>query len=191
MELSTKKTSLQNMAQEVRGMNEENNSFVGYEYRNVTIKEPLENMYVDGYMNFGWQLESSSQASHGKREIILNLKRDRKIKNKAELAKFQRQFEAYMEEINSLESKKVVGAATVAYAVGVIGTAFMAGSVFAYIGGLLVPSIILAVPGFLGWITPYLLFSNIRSKKTEQIEPLINQKHDEIYGVCEKANALL
>lgn len=172
-------------------MSEEKNNFVGYEYRNVTIKEQKENMYVDGYMNFGWQLESSAQGLPGKREVILNLKRDRKIRNKAELTRLQRQFESCMEEINSLENTKVVGAATVAYAVGVTGTAFMAGSVFAYIGGKLVPSIIFAIPGFLGWIIPYLLFCNIRSKKSAQIEPLINQKQDEIYEVCEKANALL
>lgn len=172
-------------------MSEEKDSFVGYEYKNVVIKEPMENMYVDGYMNFGWQLESSAQGLPGKREVILNLKRDRKIRNKAELTRLQRQFESCMEEINSLENKKIIGAATVAYVVGVIGTAFMAGSVFAYIGGMLVLSIILAIPGFLGWIIPYLLFCNIRSKKSAQMEPIINQKHDEIYEVCEKANALL
>lgn len=183
-------------------MNEERN-FVGYEYRNVTVKEKLMSMYVDGYENFGWQLEGTSEnlsgiqqegiskGIPGRKEVILKFKRDRKISNKSELTRLQRQFEACMNEVITLENSKVIGAAVVAYSVGVIGSAFMAGSVFAYIGGLLVPSIILAVPGFVGWIVPYLLYCKIQKKKAAQVEPLIDQKHDEIYQVCEKANKLL
>lgn len=171
-------------------MGEEKNDFVGYEYRDMTVKEKMTAMYIDGYTNFGWQLEGTSGGVLGREEIILKLKRDRKIRNKAEITRLQRQFEACMKEVISLENSKVIGAAAAAYIVGVIGTAFMAGSVFSYIGGLLIPSVILAVPGFAGWIIPYLLYCRIRSKKSLQLEPLINQKYDEIYEVCKKANDL-
>ncbi len=172
-------------------MCEEKKNYVGYEYHHVTVRETMENMYVDGYMDFGWQLEHAVKGISGKKEITLQLKRDRKIRNKAELTRLQRQFEACMEEIRSLENSKVIGAAAVAYVVGVIGTAFMAGSVFAYIAGMLVPSIILAIPGFVGWIIPYWLYCQIQSKKSAQTEPFINQKQDEIYEICKKANRLL
>lgn len=183
-------------------MSEERN-FVGYEYKNVTVKEKLMLMYVDGYENFGWQLEETSKdilrvqleriskGISGRNEVILKLKRDRKIRNKAELTRLQRQFESCMDEVIALENSKVIGASAVAYIVGVIGAAFMAGSVFSYIGGLLAPSIFFAVPGFVGWIIPYLLYCKIQKKKTAQVEPLIDQKHDEIYQVCERANKLL
>ncbi|MNC67295.1 hypothetical protein D3C75_1177780 [compost metagenome] len=79
----------------------------------------------------------------------------------------------------------------VANVIGVIGTSFMAGSVFANQADMLPLSIILAVPGFVGWIIPYFLFSSISKKKTNKVAPLIDQKFDKIYEVCEKANALL
>ncbi|MEY8355557.1 hypothetical protein AALB39_19665 [Lachnospiraceae bacterium 54-53] len=179
-------------------MSDERN-FVGYEYKSLAIKEMLLSMYADGYENFGWQLEGTSEnipgvmveGITGRKEIILKLKRDRKIPNKAELTRLQRQFESCIKEMITLENSKVIGASAVAYIVGVIGTAFIAGSVFAYTGGMLVPSIILAVPGFAGWIVPYLLFCLIYKKKAAQVEPLIDHKHDEIYQVCKKANELL
>lgn len=183
-------------------MSEEKN-FIGYEYKNVTVREKLISMYADGYENFGWRLEGTSenisgvqeegifQDIPGRKEVILKLKRDRKIQNKAELTRLERYFESCMNEVITLENSKVIGAAAVAYTVGVIGTVFMAGSVFAYIGKAAVLSIILAVPGFMGWIFPYLLYCRIKNKKAAQVEPLIDQKHDEIYQVCEKANKLL
>lgn len=181
----------------------EDRNFIGYEYKNITVKEKLMSMYLDGYENFGWQLEGTSESNlgvqlegiskgiPGRKEVVLKLKRDRKIRNKAELTRLQRQFDACMNEIITLENSKVIGASAAAYIVGIIGTAFMAGSVFAYIGGLMLPSIILSVPGFAGWIVPYLLYFKIKMKKTTQVEPLIDQKHDEIYQVCERANKLL
>ena len=183
-------------------MSEERN-FIGYEYKSVTVKKRLISMYVDGYENFGWHLEGTSenisgiqvegvpQDIVGRKEVILKLKRDRKISNKAELTRLERYFESCMNEVIALENSKVIGASAVAYIVGVIGTAFMAGSVFAYTGGGVAFSIILAVPGFMGWILPYLLYCRIRNKKAAQVEPLIDQKQDEIYQVCEKANKLL
>lgn len=165
-------------------------NFVGYEYKEVTVKDKFSSMYADGYESFGWQLEGTDSAVPEKKGVTLKLKRDRKIANKAELTRLQQQFEACMNEIITLENSKIIGAAAVAYIVGVIGTAFMAGSVFAYIGGLPVLSIILVVPGLLGWIVPYLIYCKLHEKKTSQVEPLINQKYDEIYQVCEKASAL-
>ena len=74
---------------------------------------------------------------------------------------------------------------------GVVGTASMACAVFALIAGLLPLGIVLAVDGFLGWIAPYPLYTKLRKKKTQSVAPQIDAQYDDIYGVCEKANALL
>ncbi|MDR3894493.1 MAG: hypothetical protein Q3Y17_17860 [Blautia sp.] len=79
----------------------------------------------------------------------------------------------------------------IAYSVGSVGTVFMAGSVFSITADKLVPCIILAIPAFIGWVLPYLLYRGIIKKKTVQVTPLIDQKYDELYAVCEKANGLL
>ena len=165
--------------------------FIGYEYRDVTVKRSMESVYADGYSNFGWALEGTSVPIQNLGSVTMKLKRDRKIRNKAELTRLQRQFEACAVEIERLEFSKSVGASAVAYVIGVIGTAFMAGSVFAYLAGMVPLMIILAVPGFVGWIIPYFSYLKISRKKTEQVTPLIDQKYDEIYEACEKANSLL
>ena len=41
--------------------------------------------------------------------------------------------------------------------------------------------ILLAVPGFLGWILPHFLYRRIAGKRTEKITPLMEAKYDEIY----------
>jgi len=32
-------------------------SFVAYEYKEVTTTRDMENLYADGYQSFGWQLD--------------------------------------------------------------------------------------------------------------------------------------
>lgn len=165
--------------------------FMGYEYRNITVKKTMQAVYADSFGNFGWIAEGIGDTVGKVDSVVMKFKRDRKIRNKSELTRLQRQFEACTAEIVSLERSKVTKAAGIAYAVGVIGCAFMAGSVFAVTAGNIPLCVILAVPGFLGWIAPYLLFRSINAKKTEAVTPLIDQKYDELYSVCEKANALL
>lgn len=121
----------------------------------------------------------------------MKFKRDRKIRNKAELTRLQSRFDASVGEITELERSKVLGASAAAYGIGIAGTAFMAGSVFAYIGGLLPLTIILAVPAFAGWIIPYFCYRSLFSKKSAIVSPLIDKKYDEIYEVCEKSNSLI
>lgn len=172
-------------------MSEKN--FIGYEYKDISTKQEMESVYADGYENFGWNLEGTSSPSAGMGTVSMKFKRDRKISNKAELTRLERQFDCSVEEINSLEASKAVKASIVAYSLGIIGSAFMAGSVFAvtHQPPIVALCIILAIPGFLGWILPYFCYRAIRKNKTIQVTPLIEQKYDEIYQICKKANGLL
>jgi len=165
--------------------------FIGYEYKEVSANSDKEGIYADGYPNFGWQLEKSTAPILGISTVYLKFKRDRKIRNKAELARLQRQFESNVSEIEKLEQSKTTTAQIVAYTVGLIGTALMAGSVFAFLADMIVLCIILAVPAFVGWALGYFSFVKIRDKRITAITPLIEQKYDAIYEVCEKAHGLL
>lgn len=170
------------------------NSFIGYEYQDVTVKRSMASMIVDGYENFGWEVDSTGETVDNLTTVdkmVIKFKRDRKIRNKAELTRLQRNFDACMKDIESMENSKYLKSSAVAYGIGIIGTAFMAGSVFCITANMILPCIILAIPAFIGWVLPYFLYTSILKKKIIQITPLIDQKYDEIYTVCEKANALL
>lgn len=166
------------------------NSFIGYEYHSINVKRSMASLYTDGYENFGWKLECSEYPVAAVVTVTLKFKRDRKICNKAELTRLQHNFDACVSEILRLEKSKFLKASAVAYGVGIVGTAFMAGSVFSVTSGLILPCIILAIPAFVGWALPYFLYRNITGRRTAEVAPLVEQKYDEIYSICEKASAL-
>lgn len=172
----------------------EKKNFVGFEYIDRTVKKAMEPMLVDGYENFGWSFDGTTPSEFGKdaRCVTLRFKRDRKLVNKTELIRLQRQFDSYVEEITSLENAKVNKASIIAFVIGIIGCAFMAGSVFAitHEPPMVTTCVILAIPGFMGWILPYFAYLYIKRKSTIRIIPEIDQKYEEIYGLCEKANML-
>jgi len=165
-------------------------NYIGYEYKDVTVSREMESLYADGYQNFGWQMENHSSPLQ-LYSTTLKFKRDRLLRNKAELTRLQRQFESCVNAIKDLERSKTTNASIIAYVLGLLGTAFIAGATFAFLASMLPLTIVLAVPGFIGWIIPYFCFKGFRKKRSEKVAPLIDQKYDEIYGVCEKANELL
>ena len=69
----------------------------------------------------------------------------------------------------------------------------MAGSVFAVTAEppVIWLMILLALPGFAGWILPCFLYRKLVQKKSAEVNPLIEQKYDEIYTICEKGNNLI
>ena len=168
-----------------------NDSFIGYEYKELYVDRDKEGVYADAYPNFGWTLENSTAPVLGISTIGLKFKRDRRIRNKAELTRLQRQFESNVSEIEKLEQSKTTKASIAAYTIGLAGTALMAGSVFAFLAGLIPLCIVLAVPALICWGLGYLSFIKIREKRIETVTPLIEQQYDAIYEVCEKAHALL
>ena len=167
------------------------NNFIGYEYRDIAVSRDMESLYADGYQNFGWTLDNASSPFIGLSSVTMKFKRDRKIRNKAELTRLQRQFDACVNEITAMEKSKETSAFIASMTVGLIGTAFLAGATFSYLGGLIVLCVVLAIPGFIGWILPYFLHNSTYAKKAAKITPLVEGKYDEIYEICERANNLL
>lgn len=121
------------------------------------------------------------------------MKRNRKIVNKMELTRLRRNFEACIEEIDMLEKSKISSATVRALVIGMIGTAFMAGSVFAVTAQppKILLCIVLAVPAFLGWILPYFIYRKTVKEQIARVNPYIEAKYEEIYEICEKGNKSL
>ena len=177
-------------------MNEANNrdsEFLGYEYKELSVEQSRVSMYLDGYKNFGWIADDNFDLPKAGSMVTLHLKRNRKIMNKMELTRLQRNFEACMNEIEPLARSKTANARIASLTAGVLGTAFMAGSTFAVVASppIIWLCILLAVPGFSGWIAPYFLYKKLVQKRTAKVVPLIEAIYDEIYDLCLKGSALL
>lgn len=185
-------------------MEAKHRDFVGYEYKEVITDFDKASFLIDGYENFGWEKdenipgndwEEAGKGPHStdKLKLHIRLKRDRKIMNKMELTRLQRNFEACVNEIEKLEKSKTFAATMYAILIGLAGTAFMVGFLFAVTAEprRTVLSVFLALPALAGWISPFFVFRRMAGKRTEEITPLIEAKYEEIYEICEKGNKLL
>lgn len=178
--------------------------YTGYEYREIAVPEQYVSLCMDSYPCFGWETDPNKQGSSetsrykaggaGKTEKqTLSFRRNRNISNKVELTRLQRHFDSCVAELEALERAKTTQATIAALVIGLIGTAFLAGSTFAVVAEppIIWLTVLLAIPGFAGWIIPYFAYRALSRKKTAEIEPLIEQKYDEIYELCEKGSHLL
>lgn len=51
--------------------------------------------------------------------------------------------------------------------------------------------VVLAVPGFAGWIAPWFLYRAMVRRRAQVVDKLVEQKYDEIYDLCAKGHSLL
>ncbi len=166
--------------------------YIGYEYYEIRADAGKISMYLDSYECFGWEPDENSRMQDSGRSVI-RLKRNRKIVNKQELIRLQRHFEDCINQIEQLEKRKMSKGTMISIAVGILGTACMAGSVFAVTAAppVIWLCILLAVPGILCWIAPVYAYRYLVEKETNRIQPMIEDKMEEIYGICEKGHSLL
>lgn len=178
---------------------QEENKFVGYEYKEITVPAEQVSMYLDCYENFGWMAEENIYSQeklspvHGHHDIKIRMKRNRKIMNKMELTRLQRNFEACAYEIERMERAKTQAPLIWALVIGVIGTAFIAGATFAIVHEppVIWLCVLLAIPGFIGWCMPYFIFRRMVEEEKRKYNPLIEDKLEEIYQICQKGHSLL
>jgi len=164
------------------------NKSVMNEYLEVSVKRDLVQLCSDCYHALGWTIIN---ASTGIDSVKLKLQRNRKIKNRVALCDLQRKCEDAFSAIEKLESSKTTKAMAVSLGAGIVGTVFMAGSVFAYLAAMIPLCVILAIPGFIGWGLPYYLYKKNIKKSTDKANPMIESNYDAIYEACEKASQLL
>ena len=96
--------------------------FTSFEYKEIQVPEDKGFLYLDCYENFGWTVDDKFPPQRTGEKIQIKMKRNRKIVNKVELTRLQRNFEASMDEIDSLEASKTNAATALSIATGVIGT---------------------------------------------------------------------
>lgn len=171
----------------------EQKEYIGYEYKEISVDQQKASRYLDGLKNFGWENDDNFHMISEKGRITLHLKRDRKILNKTELTRLQKHFEADMKEIEIMERNVSRFPTILSITTALIGTAFMTGSTFAVthqpqMTGF---TILLAVPGFIGWISPAFFYKRIKNKKRREIQPYLEQKFEELHQICEKGKNLL
>jgi hypothetical protein len=172
-------------------MTEPDTRFVAYEYTTINASADEESMLRDAYHNFGWTCEAVDRPTFPIGYVTLRLKRDRAVPNRPALANLQRQLENGLESIANLERSKSIKASIVAYTVGIVGSAALAGSVFCFIGGVWVPFVALGVVGLVGWVLPYFLFSNIKAARTAAANQEIDRQFDQLYAICEQAASIV
>ncbi len=172
-------------------MNEQR--FDSFDYLKVTVDDSLCSQYIDGYANFGWRADENVAPERIPGKVTLHMKRSRNILNKTELIRLQRHYESCMNEIVTLEASKKSVPAVVSITCGLVGCAFMAGSVFAVTAETPVIwlTVLLGIPGFALWAAAYFGYKAAQKRRTERVTPLIDAKFSEAYEVCEKAHQLL
>ena len=173
-------------------MSNSDKGFVAYEYKTVSLRRDFEPLYLDAYKSFGWEIADNRGGGVISLEgVILKLKRDRQIQNRSEVNALQRRFEQAMETIEKLERSKSTKAFSVAITVGLLGTAFMAGATFSFLGGLIFLCVILGLIGFVGWGLGYYFYRSVGKSQALKVEPQIDQQYEKIAELCKQASELL
>lgn len=172
----------------------QNDNFAVYQYKTVGVKAENQTRAADLYEAFGWEITSTSNAGLGC--VSLSLKRDRKIKHKAELDKTERQAESVMKNIESLNRSKSAGANALACVLGILGALLLGGgmslvmlienSLPAMAGG-----IVLGLCGIAVCAVNYFIYKKIVAKKTQKLQPVIDEKEEQFANLLEKGNELL
>ena len=157
------------------------------------VDQTLLSQAMDGYESLGWELDERRQPDTMAGKVTLHLRRNRKILNKMELTRLQRNLEACFAEIGKLQERPTSTATMASLVVGMVGTAFMAGATFAVVATppIVWLCVLLAVPGFAGWLAAYPLFKQTLANVKVRTEPLLDKKYEEMAEVCQKGRALL
>ncbi|MFT4214606.1 MAG: hypothetical protein QM622_07505 [Microbacterium sp.] len=169
--------------------------FTAYEYASVRAPRDFESLYRDTYRAFGWTVESTEPADPIRvltpgippTTITLKLKRDRNIRNRSVVHDLQRKADASLSAIVRLERSKTARAFAVAATIGIVGAAFLAGSVFLMNGGLIALSIVLGAVGLVGWVGGFLAYQGVAARRSAAVTPLIDREFDVLYETTEQA----
>lgn len=165
--------------------------FVAYEYKSLEIDREFEPLYKDVYRCFGWIVEAYNPTLPRVNRAVLKLKRDRRIPHRNEVQELQRTSENALTSIAQLERSKVTIPTVTALGIGMVGTVFLAGSVFAITANLWLLGIPLGIVGLAGWAAGYLSFGRSQHSRTMKVAEQIDREYETIYAAGERARLLL
>ncbi len=170
----------------------EKKNFVTYEYATKTVSVGKQAAEVDLREAFGWEATGSEPSIAG--GVTLSFKRDRKLPNKTELIRLERKADNINRTLAHLEGEKTKSASVFGYVFGSLGALVLGGGMSlcmlvqtlpAMIGG-----IALGVVGIAMVSVNYLLYKKIAEKKTEKLQPTIEETEEKLAIVCEQAHGL-
>jgi hypothetical protein len=159
-----------------------------YEYTTIRVVRAEESLHREVHESFGWVLDGCVRA---RETVTLELKRDRRIRNRPVVAELQRTAEAALAAIERLERSKTATASAVAWSVGVAGAAFFAGAVFSLDAGLVPLFLYLGFHGVLCWVAPHFVHTRLRHRRTAKVAPLIDREYEVLHEAAERARGLL
>ena len=174
-------------------------AFAAYEYKESTVERRRVSEYLDGYESFGWDLNDANEAPAvhpgvpgAERMITLHMRRDRRIVNRVELTRLQRQFEACMKEIQTLEGSRDVHATICSLCTGIVGLALLLCAAFTAIASRALTwlNVLPALPGVILCALAYPVYRRVYRKREREVVPLVDAKREEICTLCEKGQRL-
>ena len=197
--------------------NKEN--FVAYEYKTINATRDSAGMHIDCMENFGWSLveddgydvqtllanlnpvnlgrniagvaQTFGETADIAPAMTLKFKRDRRIENKQQLDKLEREYEEALSAINRVERKNSAQTMGVSLGTGIIGAVFVGLSVYNFVSSNIALGVVFAVIGAIGWAIGFFSNKKVGNKKSVQAEPYIQEQLNIVYNICEKAHALL
>lgn len=186
-------------------MNTITKDFTTYDYLKLEVLSDLEQLYVDCYQSLGWNLTKVSENTLTKDYYInggiliepslvtLKFKRNRKIKNKTELLKIQRNMENSFKKIDKLKKEPELISTMYSLILGVTGMTFIIFSILSFISKnpFYILGVINGIVGFIGLISALLIYNKKRKQIQEKNEILIEEEYDSIYEYCKKAHNLI
>lgn len=179
--------------------------FIAYDYLKLEVLPDLEQLYVDCYQSFGWELTKVSETNINqdyyingrtfleKPLVTLKFKRNRKIKNKAELLKLQKDMEDYFKKIDKLKKEPELIGTIYSMILGVVGLLFIIFSILSLTSKtpFYILGVINGIVGVVGVILAFFMYNKKRKQLQEKNEILIEEQYNNIYELCEKANNLI
>lgn len=169
----------------------DHNRFGAYEYTSVRTEADRESLYRDTYRNFGWELDGRGHTSPGSDAVSLKFKRDRGIKNRADVVDLQRTCDRALDSVVKAERSVSSTAIAAAAALGVLGAGLLAGSIFALNADLTVMSIILGANGLFAWIAGYFAHGRVSARQSAKVSSVIESNYRIVAETGERAAALL
>lgn len=172
-------------------MTQTSTDFVPYEYLTLQADRELEPLYKDTYRNFGWSVEGYGTGLPNVNTVTLKLKRDRRIPSRQAVVEQQRIAEQALATIASLERSKETAPMAAALAAGIVGSGFLAGSIFAITANLWLLGIPLGVVGLAGWAAGWFAHGRVKAGRVAKVAPLIDREYETVYAAGERAARLM
>lgn len=165
--------------------------FIAYEYLRVTTDLTYEALHRDAYAAFGWVLDDRRPRTPGRPEVVLTLKRDRRLRHRTAVSELQRRCARALAEIVRLERAPHRDGTMAALVVGLLGTVPLAGSVFAVQAGLPVLCAVLGVPGLLLWAAAWPVHGAVRARVAARCAGPVDEQYEIVASTGEQAVHLL